>query len=248
MIHTPSLSRRGFLAAAGCVLAAPRALAGAPARPVVIELFTSQGCSSCPKADALFAELCADPGVLALSYHVDYWDYLGWKDTLGSPEYSQRQYDYARARGDMNVYTPQLIVDGGNAFVGSNRTEVDRAIAAAAAAPRHVPITLTDSGDEFTIASEAAAGIADEGMFWLLPIIPRVLTKIMKGENTGKEVEYRNVVRAVIPAGMWRGEAKSVSLPKSAVLAPDCTGCVALLQQDKVGPMLGAAAWGEISI
>ena len=184
MIHTPSLSRRGFLAAAGCVLAAPRALAGAPARPVVIELFTSQGCSSCPKADALFAELCADPGVLALSYHVDYWDYLGWKDTLGSPEYSQRQYDYARARGDMNVYTPQLIVDGGNAFVGSNRTEVDRAIAAAAAAPRHVPITLTDSGDEFTIASEAAAGIADEGMFWLLPIIPRVLTKIMKGENT----------------------------------------------------------------
>ena len=214
---------------------------------MVIELFTSQGCSSCPRADALFAELCADPGVLALSYHVDYWDYLGWKDTLGSPEFSQRHYDYARARGDMNVYTPQMIVDGRSAVVGSNRTEVDRAITVAALSPLHVPLRLIDSGEELTIVAEAAAGIADEGMFWLLPIIPRVLTKIMKGENTGKEVEYRNVVRAVIPAGMWRGEAKSVSLPKSAVLAPDCTGCVALLQRDKVGPMLGSAAWGVIS-
>ena len=156
MFHTPSLSRRGFLAAAGSVLAAPRALAGAPERPVVIELFTSQGCSSCPRADALFAELCADPGVLALSYHVDYWDYLGWKDTLGSPEFSQRHYDYARARGDMNVYTPQMIVDGRSAVVGSNRTEVDRAITVAALSPLHVPLRLIDSGEELTIVAEAA--------------------------------------------------------------------------------------------
>jgi len=247
MTRTPSLSRRGFLAAAGCVLAAPRTLAGAPARPVVVELFTSQGCSSCPKADALFVELCANPGVLALSYHVDYWDYLGWKDTLGAPEYSQRQYDYAHARGDMNVYTPQMIVDGGSAVVGSDRAEIDRAIAAAAAAPLHVPLTLTDSGAELTVTAEAKAGMGGEGMFWLLPLVPRIVTRIARGENAGMEIEYRNVVRAVIPAGMWRGEAKSVSLPKSAVLQHDCTGCVALLQQNKVGRMLAAASWGETS-
>ncbi|MBM3521195.1 MAG: DUF1223 domain-containing protein [Alphaproteobacteria bacterium] len=243
----PSLSRRGFLAAAGSLLVAPAAIAGAAARPVIVELFTSQGCSSCAKADALFAELCADRNLLALSFHIDYWDYLGWKDTLASPEHSQRQYDYARARGDMNVYTPQMVIDGRIAVVGSDRAEVDKAIATAAAAPTYVPLALTETTDELTIEAGAAAGEMGDGMFWLLPIVPRVLTKIMKGENSGMEIEYRNIVRAIIPAGMWRGEAKSVSLPKSAVLQPDCKGCIALLQQDKVGQVLGAAAWGETS-
>jgi hypothetical protein len=98
-------------------------------RPVIVELFTSQGCSSCPPADAFLEELKAGPGVVALSYHVDYWDYLGWRDTLGSPEYSQRQYDYAKSRGDMNVYTPQTIINGGSHFVGSQKSKVSAGIA-----------------------------------------------------------------------------------------------------------------------
>ena len=105
------LTRRSFVAIGAAAMLAKPAFATVK-RPVILELFTSQGCSSCPPADAFFKVLKDEPGVVALSYHVDYWDYLGWRDTLGGAEFSQRQYDYAKSRGDKDVYTPQTIVNG----------------------------------------------------------------------------------------------------------------------------------------
>lgn len=248
MGRSVAISRRNLLAltaGAAVALAARSARAGA-ARPVVIELFTSQGCSSCPPADALMGELRQMPGVIVLSYNVDYWDYLGWRDTLASPEKSQRQYDYAKARGDMDVYTPQVIVDGGSHYIGNNRSIILAAIARAqAGAPQNpLHIALTAKDDEFIVeigkGSEAA-----EATLWLMPIMPSVAVQIAKGENAGKEIVYYNVVNKLIPAGLWHGEAMALSLPKENIALPCCKGAVALLQRGKAGPILAAATWGE---
>jgi hypothetical protein len=244
-----AISRRNVLAlaagAATLAFAARAAQAGA-ARPVVIELFTSQGCSSCPVADALMGELRRMKGVIALSYNVDYWDYLGWRDTLASPEKSQRQYDYAKARGDMDVYTPQVVVDGGSHYGGSNKSAILKAMARAqAAAPREpVGISLTASQHEF-IVEIGKGSAAQDATLWLMPLAPSIAVKIEKGENAGKDIVYYNVVRKLVPAGMWHGAATVLTLPKQDILLPDCRGAAALLQQGKAGPILAAAAWGE---
>ena len=243
------ISRRGALAlgaSAAVAYMAPIGSAASP-RPAVIELFTSQGCSSCPPADAFLTELRSTPNVIALSYHVDYWDYLGWKDTLGSPEYSQRQYDYARARGDRDVYTPQVIVEGRSHFVGSNRNVVLEAIRKAQAEPAGVPVSLMDNGGELVVEIGEGASTG-ESTVWLVPLSPEVIVKIVKGENSGKKIAYHNIVRGLVPAGMWSGKAKTLTLPKDSVLRPDCKGCVAILQQGKAGPILGSAQWGEVSV
>lgn len=232
----------GTVAIVACIVRS--AAAAGTVRPVVVELFTSQGCSSCPPADAFLTELRSTPGVVALTYHVDYWDYLGWKDTLASPAYSQRQYDYARARGDMDVYTPQMIVEGRNHFVGSNRAVVLEAIRRAQAAPAGVPMTLTDKGLELVVEIGAADAVK-QSMVWLIPVVPQVSVKILKGEIAGQEIAYHNIVREIVPAGMWNGEAKTLRLPKDGVLGSGSKGCVALLQQGKVGAILSVAAWGE---
>lgn len=248
MIANTTISRRRVLAlGAGAAMASlPRGGIAASPRPVVVELFTSQGCSSCPPADAFLTELRSTPNVIALSYHVDYWDYLGWKDTLGSPEFSQRQYDYARARRDMDVYTPQMIVEGRKHFVGSKRNVVLEAIKLAQAEPQGVPVTLAERGSELVIEIGSASSEI-EATLWLMPMAPEVRVKILKGENTGKEIIYHNIVRALVPAGRWSGEAKTLTLPKDDVLRPDCKGCVALLQPGKAGPILGCGQWGEVS-
>lgn len=246
MRHASTLSRRGLLAAgAGLGLSAVCAPARAEEALVVVELFSSQGCSSCPPADNFLTELRNLPRVLALTFHVDYWDYLGWKDTLAAPEFSQRQYDYAKARGDMDVYTPQLIVNGERHFVGSQRDQVKAAIAAAHRTP--LPVAMTLGRDKKEVVIEVGAGEAGvEGTVWLMPVMPNMRSKILKGEIAGMEIDYVNVVRKILPVGMWTGDAARFVLPVDGVIPPDCTSCVALLQTGKVGRILGAAAWGEI--
>ena len=244
---THSLTRRNALALGAAAMFAKPGFAAA-GRPVIVELFTSQGCSSCPPADAFLETLKGKPGVVALSYHVDYWDYLGWRDTLGSPEYSQRQYDYAKSRGDMNVYTPQMIINGGNHYVGSQRSTVSGGIAKArsAIAAQWVDIVMSDNKTDVVI--DIAAGAATkEATLWLMAFAPSITTEIKKGENAGSTVTYYNVVRKMVPAGMWHGEATKLVLPKSSVIPEDCKGWVALLQQGKVGPMIGAATGGMAS-
>jgi hypothetical protein len=211
---------------------------------VVVELFSSQGCNSCPPGDKLLTELRDRPGVLALTFHVDYWDYLGWKDTLAGPDFSQRQYDYAKARGDMDVYTPQMIVNGMKQMVGSQRSEVFAVMDQSRQTSWPVAVSIDDRGKELVVEVGAGHG---EATLWVMPMLDHVSVKIEKGEMAGREETYTNVVRRLVPAAMWTGAATKVSLPKDGLLTPDSTGCVALLQTGKVGPVLGVAAWGRVT-
>jgi hypothetical protein len=239
--------RRTFALGAGAALASlgwPGRAAN-HARPVVVELFTSQGCSSCPPADAFLKDLKEMKGIIAISLHVDYWDYLGWRDTLGDKAFSQRQYDYAHRRGDMDVYTPQMIVNGEKYFVGSNRREIMAAIEATRAAPDPlwVPLTIAHAGSEIVITADAVAN-APEATLWLMPTAPAITVKIARGENAGRDIAYYNVARKIVPAGMWKGAAMKLALPVDGVFTADSKACVALLQTGTLGRVIGAASWG----
>lgn len=243
-----SLSRRDVLALGACSALLTNAGLARAAAPtdVVVELFSSQGCSSCPPGDRLLAELRTMPGVLALTYHVDYWDYLGWKDTLASAEFSQRQYDYAKARGDMDVFTPQMIVNGEKQMVGSQRSEVLAVMEAGRQTRWPVAVSLSHGPKEIVVSVGAGEAQGDATL-WIMPVLDTVTVKIEKGEMAGREVTHSNVVRKLVPAGMWNGEAMRLSLPKDGLLTPDSTACVALLQQGKVGRVLGCASWGSVT-
>ena len=242
-----ALSRRSFTAlAAGAAAASALAPARAQAqgRPVVLELFTSQGCSSSPPADRLLGELSASPGIVALSFHVDYWDYLGWRDTLGSPEGSRRQRDYAQRSGGGHVYTPQMVINGSEQMVGSDRAGLYDAVTRHAARDRSdlVAVSLASGTREISIEVAAAPSQAlqQEATIWVATLIPQAVVAIGRGENAGRTVAYTNVVRKLVPAGVWHGKHMVLSLPKPAIMAAG-TFCVALLQADGTGPILGAS-------
>ena len=240
------LSRRSFVAlsaaAAASALGATRA---APqGRPVVVELFTSQGCSSSPPADALLGELSRQPGVVAISLNVDYWDYLGWRDTLGSPECTQRQRDYAARLGAGHVYTPQAVINGRNEMLGSDRDGLLAAIARERAR-ESVPVSLS-SGDREILVEVAEAQNDDlrrDATIWVATLVPQAVVHIERGENAGRTIAYTNVVSKIVPAGMWNGRLTGLTLPRPAIMA-DGTFCVALLQADGTGPILGASIPG----
>ena len=240
-----SLSRRDTLALGAAAMFARPALATVK-RPVIVELFTSQGCSSCPPADAYLKTLKEEPGVVALSYHVDYWDYLGWRDTLGGAEFSERQYHYAESRGDKNVYTPQMIINGGKHYVGSQRAEISGGIDAAGAeyATDWVDMEMSDNKTDVTITIPAGKPVK-EATLWLMAFAHAISVEIKKGENAGSVIDYHNVVRKMVPAGMWHGEAAKIVLPKESVVPEGCKGWVALLQEGKVGRVLGAVTGGS---
>jgi hypothetical protein len=245
---TSPLSRRDCLAlgaGAGAAFFAGSARSGQQIE-VVAELFSSQGCKSCPAADKLLSELRGRPGVLALTFHVDYWDYLGWKDTLASPEFSQRQYDYAKARGDMDVFTPQMIVNGQKQMVGSQRSEVFPVLEQSRLQAWPASVAISDTPKEMVI--DIAAGQArGEATLWVMPVMAHTTVKIEKGEMAGREISYTNVVRKLVPAGVWKGDAARIVLPKEGLMPPGATACVALLQQGKVGAVLGCGCWGSLT-
>ncbi len=212
--------------------------------PVVVELFTSQGCSSCPPADAFMHDLINRPGVIAVSYNVDYWDYLGWRDTLGSPVFSRRQRDYAARRGDGQVYTPQMVIDGRYHEVGSQRGAVLRAISeeVAKAGDATVPVRASETKSEVVIdvAGAPTDRLRQDSTVWVLVVAPRISVAIARGENAGNRITYSNVVRRIIPAGSWHGDAVTLKLPKADLMADPADFCVALLQVGGVGPIIGA--------
>lgn len=237
-------SPRAVVAIAGFVLAIAAGTASAVCaanRPVVVELFTSQGCSSCPKADAYLGELAPREDVIALSFNVDYWDYLGWKDTLASPAFAKRQRAYARGLGLSGVYTPQIVVDGVTEGVGSHRDEIAAAIAAQAGKPADVEISFTDDGTALTL--DVGTGTAREkpATLWLIRYAREKRIEVRRGENRGRTISYANVVRELTPIGMWDGQPVSMTLPKDDLLTRGFEGCVALLQAGDGGPILGAA-------
>jgi hypothetical protein len=242
MENHSTLSRRHALGLAASAISMPflGTVARAATAPVLIELFTSQGCSSCPAADKLAGKLALRDDVIVTSLNVDYWDYLGWRDTLAKAEYTQRQYDYARARGDGQVYTPQMVVNGSLHAVGSNAAAVSSAIEKARTLASRVPMDIVLGTDEVSI-SIGADGSLGGGDVWLMAIKPKVSVQIERGENSGKEVIYHNVVHKLSPAGMWKGAEKVLTMPRKAVAPAGCSMCIAVLQKPNGGEVLGLA-------
>lgn len=223
--------------------------AGAP--HMVLELFTSQGCSSCPPADALMGKLAREPGVFVLSFPVDYWDYLGWHDTLASAAFTQRQRSYCKARGDRQVYTPQVVINGVTHAVGSERGAIEAAAAQGEATEAlSVPVSLTPAKDGLAIAVGAAAKGPHSGALWLFPIQREHQVAIGRGENSGKMLTYTNVVRAIIRIGDWDGTARTYDVPAEKLKSGGADAYIVLLQAgtDKSpGMVLGAAQGPSLS-
>jgi hypothetical protein len=213
----------------------------------VVELFTSQGCSSCPPADKVLGELAKDPSVIALSLPIDYWDYLGWKDTLADSRFSARQKAYSHMRGDRDVYTPQVIVNGAAHVIGSDRARIEGAIkdTGKTGAVMSVPVTMTLSGKQLTVSVAAGKETTPaQGEVWLCSVSKAVPISISRGENRGREVIYHNVVRNILKVGEWNGSSESWTVPLDSVMRDGIDAAAVLVQdgsRDKPGPMLGAA-------
>ena len=219
--------------------------AAGPPAPAVVELYTSQGCSSCPAADALLAQLAERGELVALSLSVDYWDYLGWRDTLANSKFTERQRAYAKVRGDGAIYTPQIVVNGIAHVNGSDEGQILQAIdkTSKAVAAQRVPIRLSEEKGKLIVEAGAAAPGTQvkDATLWLAIMSPKVEVSIGRGENQGKKITYTNVVRELIPIGSWSGKALTVELQRQAILRPGADRCAVLLQQGHAGPIVGAA-------
>jgi hypothetical protein len=214
----------------------------------VIELFTSQGCSSCPPADKILGELAKDPSVIALSMPIDYWDYLGWKDTLADARFSARQKAYSQVRGDREVYTPQVVVNGSVHVIGSDREGIEGAIGSTGgtAGVMSVPVTILLAGKQInvSVAASSKGPAAAHGEVWICSISRAVPISIGRGENRGHEITYHNVVRNLLKVGDWNGTPGSWSVPLENISHEGVDAAVVFVQdgsRDKPGAMLGAA-------
>jgi hypothetical protein len=238
--------------ACGLIAVALSALSGAAVAGeprAVIELFTSQGCSSCPPADKLMGELAHDPSVIALSLPVDYWDYLGWKDTLALKGHSIRQRGYAETRGDRAVYTPQAVVNGVVHALGSDKAAIEKAIAAsrARAEALSVAVSMKIDNGRVTVTLPASDQVDGFAQIWLCPVTDKIPVTIERGENGGHQLTYYDVVRRWVKLGQWSGKAESFSMTVEDILKGiggqvDRVAVLVQKQPDgKPGVMLGAA-------
>lgn len=222
-----------------CAAASLFSLAGAataadPAHPVVVELFQSQGCSSCPPANANVLAIADRPDVLALSFGVTYWDSLGWKDTFASPSFTSRQWDYAHGFGHDSVFTPQIVINGRRDGVGIDRAELQRLIVAGDRGDTGPALTV--KGSSIVIAAAPARQNAD---VWLVRYDPRIVqVPIRRGENGGRTLPHRNVVRELTRLGHWNGGAETLTLPTPT----DAALRTAILVQNQGGGAILAAA------
>lgn len=211
----------------------------ASARPVVVELFTSEGCSSCPPADRLLAEMAArntDGRLLLLSFHVDYWNYLGWADPFSLPESTRRQRHYAK-RLSGRVYTPQMVIDGTYETVGSDRSKVQQHIRHAAGEGEAVSASVqaTNSGHVLQLAKTTLPPSSFPTTLWLVGFDPTHSTRVARGENSGRTLQHVNVVRSVARLRDWDGSAQRIPLPPLTQ-----TGKAVLIQNKGYGAMLSA--------
>jgi hypothetical protein len=230
------------VAAIALLLAAPAHAGELRVNPkAVVELFTSQGCSSCPKADAMFTELNKRGDLIALAWHVDYWDYIGWPDTFADPANSDRQRAYAQSWGSSRIYTPQMIVNGAKGVVGSREKDVSGAIDEAVLA---VPVALKLGAEMLDVTVAAQVGGTD-AVIWLVTFKDHASVVIERGENAGRTVDYAQIVTGKQMLGMWDAAAGThLKLPLSELTADGSNGAVILVQSDKdglPGPILGAA-------
>lgn len=211
----------------------------------VIELFTSQGCSSCPPADRLLGNLKNDPSLIAVSLPIHYWDYLGWKDTLADPRHTARQKAYSHVRGDRNVYTPQVVVNGAVQALGSDRAAIEQAVETAADEGKglSVPLALSVAGGKVSVDTGESTGAGHSGEVWLWGVATSVPVAIRRGENNGRTITYFNVVRRWIKLGDWTGAKRSWTVPLADIKGDRVDAVAAIIQSGsaaKPGPILGA--------
>lgn len=217
------------------VLTAPAARADSP---VVVELFTSQGCSACPPADALLTQLAGRDDVIALALHVDYWDYIGWADTFASGQFTRRQHAYARHAGQRMVYTPQMIVGGVERVVGYEPMDVAELIAQYRVVDYPVEVSLSRVEGGIVLRAVASMALEEPGMVvQLVRYIPSEMVEIRRGENAGRTVEYSNIVTEWMRVGTWSGaEPYELQLVDDSALP-----IAAIVQMAGPGQILGAA-------
>lgn len=225
--------------AIGLTLAA-RDLGAAQHEPlVVVELFTSQGCSSCPPAEAFLSELAKRPGLIALELHVDYWDYIGWKDPFASPAITNRQRRYSGSLGERYVYTPQMVFNGRVHAVGSDRRQVEAKIIDARSLAEPGPaVTLTRVGDSVRVQIDGKPSDGVHDIFFIT-FDAKHETKVSRGENRGKTLINTNIVRALDKVGQWRGEPVDITVSLAGKKGDG--GCAVLVQKVDNGPIIAAA-------
>ena len=224
-----------WLGLAGTV---PGALAQGAEPVVVVELYTSQGCSSCPAADAYLARLADQPGVLPLALHVDYWDYIGWADSFAQAKFTDRQRAYAAAAGSRTIYTPQMVVNGVDLAVGSDAVLVDGQIRRHREAAARVALQVTRTGTTLAISAQALVEVPGPLLVQLVRYTPSETVAIERGENAGKTVIYRNIVTSWQQVGSWSG----VGDLRLTVPAPGSAPLVVIVQTEGAGPILAAAS------
>ncbi len=210
----------------------------------VIEMFTSQGCSACPPADAMLSELSKRDGVLALSFHVDYWDYVGWPDTLADPAHTRRQRAYATNFGRRYVYTPQVVVNGGAEGVGSNRESV-MALVEKASPRDSLAVDLAWNDDkalEVRLPAAPAVPGGAEADVWMVVFDHRQTVSVSRGENAGRTLEYVNAVRALHHLGTWSGEARVYPAEIPGLDSDVGDACAAIVQSRADGRIIGAVS------
>jgi hypothetical protein len=209
--------------------------ANVAARPVVVELFTSQGCSSCPPADALLGDLARRRDVVALAYHVDYWDELGWKDRFSIPEATQRQRGYVRRLARSGPFTPQVVVNGDTSVVGSDRAALETAVAEDRDA---LAIVLSRAGSNLQI--QFAEAWREPMDVYLVTYLREATSAIERGENAGRTLKHFNVVRSYKSLGTWSGKPQRMTVPLAGLPA-DANAVAVILQRKGQGAIAGAA-------
>ena len=220
----------------GAVPATP-APGAVESQPVVVELFTSQGCAACPPADAFFGELAQRDNVIALALHVDYWDYIGWSDGFARPEFTRRQKGYAKAAGSRMIYTPQVIVDGHFQLAGTEADHIAAAIETRAAQPPLANLSLSREGDALTIEAQLLAPKPSDLTLQLVRYRPQETVRIAEGENSGRTITYRNIVTSWDTLARWDGQGQLRLTLKVEGQEP----AVVIVQQAGPGAILASA-------
>ena len=239
--------RTRLVDAALAVAVASVSLSASAQTRAVLELFTSQGCSSCPPADKLLGELAADPNIVALSLPIDYWDYLGWKDTLADSRHTARQRAYSRVRGDHEVYTPQIVVNGSLHALGSDREAVEAAIAKSRENPTTLalPVTVSTADGHLAVGVPDGKNMRLPAEIWVAGLARAVTVAIKRGENKGKTITYHNVARRWLKVDDWKGTADTWTVSLADIDRGDSVNSAAVLVQsgtvEKPNAILGAA-------
>jgi hypothetical protein len=239
---------RDCLACAIVVACTSASISCAGAEPrAVIELFTSQGCSSCPAADKLLGQFVLDPSLIPISLPIDYWDYLGWKDTLADPRNSARQRAYSHVRGDREVYTPQVVVNGSVHALGSDKDAIEAAIALSrkSGMTLSLPVTMTVADGRVLVSVPGGGGEGHSlAEVWICGLLKAATVAIGRGENRGKTITYHNVARHWVKLGSWSGKSESWSVPIQDFGDEGIDEAAVMVQSgtvDKPSAMYGAA-------